>query len=301
MDDIDPDNDQVDADDGNPVTNDVNTQSQTGITWDREHDWSQLKNTYGDTYLDMLSDRYQQLPTNFRINENYTVILRGPLKNNHKIAHDDVVRDALLDNGKSITDGRAVIGRIHLLLGQGGGGKSHTINVIINMLIREHSLTKDNYSLRTTTEKAATVIIGSMLYSFREGFSLPVGRTGNGYKELRGKILKDAQKKYKYLKLLVVDEFSILRQRELFYLSERLKQINCDLRPFGSVTVLLVGDPDQIPPVQGYSLWFKNAKNKDNVKFHHLFLLFNTVVEIEDNMRLDQNNRHTVELYKFLQ
>ena len=63
----------------------------------------------------------------------------------------------------------------------------------------------------------------------------------------------------------------------------------------------MVGEPDQIPPVQGYTLWFKNAKNQDDVNYHHLLLLFHTVVELEENTILYQNDSHAVELYDFLQ
>ena len=59
MDEVDPDKNWVDADDESHVTTDVNTQSQTEIKREREHDWSQLENIYEDEYLDMLSDRYQ--------------------------------------------------------------------------------------------------------------------------------------------------------------------------------------------------------------------------------------------------
>ena len=65
--------------------------------------------------------------------------------------------------------------------------------------------------------------------------------------------------------------------------------------------VLLVGGPTQITPVQVDPLWFKNSKNQDDIIGHHIFLLFDTVVELEENMRLDQNNRHAVDFYDFLQ
>ena len=71
------------------------------------------------------------------------MILRGALNNNQNISHDVAVRAALLDNVESITDRGDNNGRLHLLLGQEGGGKSHTTNAIITTLIREHGFTKD--------------------------------------------------------------------------------------------------------------------------------------------------------------
>ena len=110
------------------------------------------------------------------------VILRGGLNNNHKIGRYAVVRAALLDNGELITYWGADIGRLNLLLGQGGGGKYHTTNAIITKIIREHGFAEGNYSLCNITRKSATVINGSTVHSFKEVFSLPLGRTGNVYK-----------------------------------------------------------------------------------------------------------------------
>ena len=45
----------------------------------------------------------------------------------------------------------------------------------------------------------------------------------------------------------------------------------------------------------------KNYKNQDDVNGHHILLLFDTAVELENNMRLDQNDRHAVGFYEFLQ
>ena len=75
----------------------------------------------------------------------------------------------------------------------------------------------------------------------------------------------------------------MLCQRELFYLSERLNQIKCELHPFGGVAVLLVGETVQIPLVQGDPLWFNNSRNQDDVNGHHIFLLFDNVVELKEN------------------
>ena len=91
----------------------------------------------------------------------------------------------------------------------------------------------------------------------------------------------------------------MLCQRRLFYLSELLNKIKCDVLPFGGVTVLLIGNIDQLPLVQGDPLCSNNTNNKDDVNGNHLLLLFDTIFELEENMILDQNNRHAVEFYKF--
>ena len=67
------------------------------------------------------------------------------------------------------------------------------------------------------------------------------------------------------------------------------------------MTVLLVVEPSQITSLKEDPLWFNNANNQDDFNNHNLFLLFNIVVGLEDNMKLDQNDRHVVEFYEFLQ
>ena len=70
-------------------------------------------------------------------------ILRGDLNNNQNISHHAAVCAALLDNGQSIPDRVVDIGRLNVLLGKRGGGKSHTINAIITTLIIQHGFMKD--------------------------------------------------------------------------------------------------------------------------------------------------------------
>eukprot|EP00957_Ditylum_brightwellii_P193541 14738342-Ditylum_brightwellii.AAC.1 len=58
----------------------------------------------------------------------------------------------------------------------------------------------------------------------------------------------------------------MMRQKEIYYLDERVKQIMCSSTPFGGVTVLLVDDPAQLPPVQGHTLWNHNSSNADDLR-----------------------------------
>eukprot|EP00957_Ditylum_brightwellii_P023413 1767043-Ditylum_brightwellii.AAC.1 len=43
-----------------------------------------------------------------------------------------------------------------------------------------------------------------------------------------------------------------------------MKQIMCSSIPFGGMTVLLVGNPAQLPPVKGQTLWIYNFSNADD-------------------------------------
>eukprot|EP00957_Ditylum_brightwellii_P016999 1281464-Ditylum_brightwellii.AAC.1 len=57
------------------------------------------------------------------------------------------------------------MGRLHILLGKGGGGKSYTINAILTTLTSEDNFTAENYKVCATTGKAASLIVGSTLHA----------------------------------------------------------------------------------------------------------------------------------------
>eukprot|EP00957_Ditylum_brightwellii_P043003 3257514-Ditylum_brightwellii.AAC.1 len=130
-------------------------------------------------------------------------LFRNQLNQNQCMIHDLVVRCTLLPSGQSSSDGGSDVGRLHILLGQGGGGKSYAINAIITTLTSEHNYNADNYKVCATTGKAATLIGGSILHSHKEGFGQFVGRAS--YSPLSDKALADQQEKCKDLKLLIVD------------------------------------------------------------------------------------------------
>ena len=62
-------------------------------------------------------------------------------------------------------------------------------------------------------------------------------------------------------KIIIIDEFFMLSQTLLSFIDKRLKQIMHNQKPFGGLVIVLVGDPGQLPPVNGNCLWNKKAKH----------------------------------------
>ena len=88
------------------------------------------------------------------------------------------------------------------------------------------------------------------------------------YTALSHKILKRLQKLHEALRYIIIDEYSMLKQRELHYLDQRLREIFRNNLPFGGLCVLLVGDIGQLPPVNGVVLWASNSSNaKDKLGY----------------------------------
>ena len=143
--------------------------------------------------------------------------------------------------------------------------------------------------LCATTGKAACALGGVTLHNAKEGLFLPVKGQFRG---LKGRTLRRLQERWKNVKLLVIDEFTMLRQKELYYIDQRLRQIMGNHHPFGGIAVILLGDPGQLPPVGGRSLWDESKKgftteNSDGFSLYQSF--FTNVVILDSVQRVDRD------------
>src|SRR5690606_40693505 len=57
------------------------------------------------------------------------------------------------------------------------------------------------------------------------------------------------------LELLIIDEVSMLRADMLDAINDILKSVRRDMRPFGGLQVLFIGDLYQLPPVVKQQEW----------------------------------------------
>ena len=88
----------------------------------------------------------------------------------------------------------------------------------------------------------------------------------------------------------------MLGQKDLFFVSERLKQIKSNSAIFGGVSVLLIGDPAQLPPVRADALWVDNtsSKNEERRNGSILYRSFTECLFLKENNRLDRNDPQSV-------
>ena len=155
--------------------------------------------------------------------------------------------------------------------------------------------------------KAASAFGGCTLHSSNGGLCLQVTKKGETgcYIKLRSKVLKDFQNMFKGLKLVIIDEFSMLCQYNLYHIDMRLREICACNLPFGGVTVVLFGDPGQIPPVQTSPLWnelFMEGKRGENDQFgFKSYSLFQTVTLLVENQRVDFSLQSSMFFHGFLQ
>ena len=142
------------------------------------------------------------------------------------------------------------------LSGGAGVGKSFLIKCLTEQLkkiLKEPGQNIDkepSVFVTASTGKAAANVDGSTLHS---AFVLPIYDEGRAYvqkRDLSGDELHNLRLKFKYLKVLLIDEISMIGKRSFDDLNRRLQEIKQIQEPFGEVSLLLIGDFFQLPPIK---------------------------------------------------
>ncbi len=140
---------------------------------------------------------------------------------------------------------------IHLS-GSAGVGKSHVTTTtahLVRKLLQPLCQNADQevVFLSAFTGTASFNVRGETLHSL---FQLPLHMTTQ-YVPLKHEALATLQAKLSSIKLLVIDEISLIKHPLFVYIHGRLKQAvseESNTAPFGNVSILAVGDFYQIPP-----------------------------------------------------
>ena len=93
-------------------------------------------------------------------------------------------------------------------------------------------------------------------------FNLPVksGLKSCGYEKPSDETLHKLRNKYEYLKVLIIDEISMIGKETFEDSDLALKNIKQNLLQCGGVSLLLVGDFLQLPPLNQKSVFMKPSK-----------------------------------------
>ena len=143
-------------------------------------------------------------------------------------------------------------------------GKSFLIKVITEYLKRvlrypNQNLDQPSVLVTGSTGKATTGINSITLHSV---FHLPVKSELKSYeyKKPNDETLHMLRNKYQYLKVLIIDEISMIGRETFGHLDLALKAIMQNSSPFGGVSLLVVGDFLQLPPVNQKGVFMKPSK-----------------------------------------
>lgn len=213
---------------------------------DREYDWSRHRGTYPQ-----LDERtYWQ-------NARLEPLLERPLPAVTPSSLQSAQRgvyDAVVDHYRRIQLGSAVPDPLRINInGEAGTGKSHLI-AVLSRTLSEMAASCDKPSplaRAAPTGVAAFNINGRTTY---ELLRLPVNRL---FEELPPASLTPLQQTFKNIHYLILNEKSMIRQVHLAWINCWLRQIfpRFSNEYFGGLSVLLVGDFHQLPPVGQAALY----------------------------------------------
>jgi ATP-dependent DNA helicase PIF1 len=158
-----------------------------------------------------------------------------------------------------------------LLSGSGGTGKSYLLKAVATQLLKEGYTT---YLTATTGVAALSLsdksrnLYGSTIHSW-SGVGLGIGKAEKLYENI-ATYKKKAEKKWKKVDILIIDEVSMLGGylfTKLDFIAKKIRQCNL---PFGGIRVLLCGDFLQLPPIQ--DIWIFTSKSWKELELYPIIL-----------------------------
>ena len=176
--------------------------------------------------------------------------------------------------------------------GGAGSGKSTVINVLYQHIT--HILTGDgddpdcpNVVLSAFTGAAASNIMGQTLHTL---FSF---NFGSGFQSLADKARDQKRTLFKNLKVLIIDEFSLVDADMLYKIDMRLREITQKAMPFGNLGIFLFGDLMQMKPVKGRYI-MESPKNEQFTIASQMAPLWGKfdVINLEINHRQGEDNEY---------
>ncbi|OXA55077.1 ATP-dependent DNA helicase PIF1 [Folsomia candida] len=150
----------------------------------------------------------------------------------------------------------------HVILGQAGVGKSRLIHALVQCILRmfdkEPGLSGEVIPVlvAAATGKAAFNVSGMTLHS---AFRLPPNQYAGKMSPLDHGTCNTLRCKFAALKVLIIDEISLVSLKMFAQIDQRLRQILGIDELFGGVSVLVVGDFYQLSPVFGQYV-FEDSK-----------------------------------------
>ena len=162
-----------------------------------------------------------------------------------------------------------------IIIGVAGTGKSYLINAIRNLLQQACVVT-------ATTGKASYNINGSTIHSL---LKLPVGLRRN--KDLTGQALLTLQNDLKDINYIIIDEYSMMGQTMFGWVDRRCRQATgMNHKLFGGKSIILFGDPGQLPPVCDKPLYHSKPSTSVGEQGHLAYFMFVNVVKLSVNQRV---------------
>ncbi len=176
----------------------------------------------------------------------------------------------------------------HVIIGGAGVGKSTLITAIHQSLLRLYNsipgANPDTIKvlLAAPTGKAAFNIGGMTLHTT---FSLPVSQNRREIKNLSDDLRNNLASKLHDLKLVIIDEISMVSATMMSHVDHRLREITrCD-ELFGGISIICFGDFHQLRPVKDRFVFQCDDSNKYSALFENFYWENFRAFELTEIMR----------------
>ncbi|KAL7307813.1 hypothetical protein TKK_0000133 [Trichogramma kaykai] len=147
--------------------------------------------------------------------------------------------------------------------GSAGVGKSTVINTLFQLLTIQFNEipgenTENNKILLCAPSGKAAYLIGGV--TCHHAFALPINQCGQPMKALSEDIASTIRCNFQFIKLIIIDEISMVGSNMFYEIDTRLRQIFGINKSFGGISIITVGDLHQLPPVLDKPI-YKHSSN----------------------------------------
>ena len=252
------------------VISDLHTpfDNSLGQTPETMQNWHLDSANYSEQQIQEMPTWIKKNKEEYTIDEQYEVVDINSFSEMQKLAYDIV--KSHFDDTSSERESLCLI-----INGVAGTGKSYLINAIRNLL-------QSRCAVTATTGKAAYNIRGVTIHSL---LKLPIGSRGN--KDLTGQSLCRLQESLNNINCIIIDEYSMLGQVTFGWMDKRCKQATgYNDKVFGGKSLILTGDPGQLPPVADKPLYHAKPSNAVGEQGFQAYHMFDKVVKLTVNQRV---------------
>ena len=174
-----------------------------------------------------------------------------------------------------------------IINGVAGTGKSYLIKALKSYL-------KQKCVITATTGEAAYNIRGVTIHSL-----LKLPTSPQSEKDLSGESLIELQGRLSNTDYILID--SMLGQRTLGWIDKRFRQSSgAKENLFGGKSIILIGDPAQLPPVSDKPLFHAKPSNQIGQQGYYAYMMFNHVVTLTVNQRVKGTDPEQIVFRDFL-
>jgi len=225
------------------------------------------KKVITETLSETVSDKINNILDEFGLDKNgidKNSIDKNSL-NKKEETNDNIVKKEIILNKEQSDAIKYFIAEKNIFLtGPAGTGKSVTLQKI-----KEHCQNNSiNFGICATTGNAAFLIGGKTIHSYL-GIGLGTGTAKEIYEYVRYKFPHTA-KKIRELKVLIIDEISMLDNVLFDKISDYLCYMRRDTNPFGGLQLVLTGDFCQLEGVNGDYCFKSEIWSKLNLRTVYL-------------------------------